>query len=80
MSMADDEPDQIIVSILRALQADVAEIKKAVTRIDGRISAMDSHMAGFHTLLRMHNDQHDDARGRLEALEQKNADDLHISA
>jgi len=60
---------------LRVLQADVAAIKKAVVRIDGRISAMDSHMAGFHTLLRMHNDQHDDTRGEIEALKRQAEDD-----
>ena len=45
--MADDNT-KIVIPILRSIQADVAEIKNAIGRIDGRISAMDNHMAGFH--------------------------------
>ncbi len=38
--------------------------------MSGKLSAMDSHLAGFYQSLRIHNDDHDDHRGRIEALEE----------
>ena len=64
-----DQITEIVIPILRSLQTDVSDLKRAVARIDGRIAAMDSHLAGFHQLLRIHNEEHDEHRGRIEALE-----------
>jgi hypothetical protein len=44
-------------------------MKESIRRIDARIAYMDSYLAGIHSQLRWQNDEMDDLRGRIEALE-----------
>jgi len=67
-----DEITKIVIPILRGIQTDVSLLKRAVQRLDGRIASLDSHMAGFHQSDRTQNDELDDLRGRIEALERTN--------
>lgn len=48
---------------------DVSTLKETVRRIDSRLAAMDSHMAGFYSTARWQSDEIDALKGRLEALE-----------
>lgn len=73
-----DQITDIVVPILRGLQSDVgslksdmAMLKESVRRIDSRIGAMESYMAGFHNSLRWQGDELDTQRGRIESLEDK---------
>ena len=73
-----EEITEIVIPILRSIQTDLASVKsdvsilkKAVTRLDHRTASMDAHLAGFYSSMRMNNDDMDDIRGRIEALERK---------
>lgn len=70
-----DKIDDIVIPILRNLQADVSILKESVRRIDARISSMDSYMAGFHSSLNWQNMELDSLRGRMEYLEDRDKDD-----
>ncbi len=86
-----DKIEDIIIPILRNIQADVSTLKsdvsvlksdvsvlkESVRRIDSRISTMDSYMAGFHGSLNWQNIEVDHLRGRVEALEDKDPDHTH---
>ena len=70
-----DKIDDIVIPILRNLQADISILKESVRRIDARISSMDSYMAGFHSSLNWQNMEFDSLRGRVEHLETRDKDD-----
>ena len=79
-----DKINDIVIPILKNIQADVSELKsdvsvlkEAVRRIDSRISTMDSYMAGFHGSLNWQNSEIDHLRGRVEGLEDKDPDQPH---
>ena len=67
--------DDIILPILKNIQADISVLKESVRRIDSRIGTMESYMAGFHNSLRWQGDELDTQRGRIEALEDKDKPD-----
>lgn len=69
------EPDNIVLNILRAIQADIGVLKESVRRIDARMGAMENLMAGFHNTLNWHGQELDEHRGRLEALENDPTDE-----
>jgi hypothetical protein len=69
--MADQITD-VVIPILRALQADVAVLKESVRRIDGRFASIDSLVAGIYSTTRWQSDELDDHRSRLQNLEDKN--------
>ncbi len=64
-----DVTNELIYSILKTVQADMAVLKESVRRIDARIASMDHHLAGFYSEQRWQNDELDNMRGRLETLE-----------
>ena len=73
-----DKVEDVVIPILRNLQADisilkedVAVLKESVRRIDGRLSSMDHYMAGFYSEQRWQNDEIDALRGRIEHLEDR---------
>ena len=77
-----DQITEIVIPVLRTLQADlstlktdVSTLKNAVQRIDARVASMDSHVAGFHRTINWQSDVSDDLRGRVEALEENTTDD-----
>lgn len=61
--------EDIVIPILRNMQSDIATLKESVRRIDGRLTSMDHHLAGFYSEQRWQNDEIDTLRGRLEDLE-----------
>ncbi len=74
-----DQIVDIVVPILRSLQADTATlkadmavIKEAVRRIDARFASVDSMVGGIYSTTRWQSAELDDHRGRLEALEDLN--------
>jgi predicted small metal-binding protein len=80
-----DKIDDIVIPILRNIQADVSGLKadvsslktdvsmlkESVRRIDARIASMDSHMAGFHGAQNWQSDLIDNLRARIEKLEER---------
>ena len=44
-------------------------MEKSINLVSTKFTAMDSHLAGFYQSLRANNDEIDDNRGRIEALE-----------
>ena len=64
-----DKIDDVLLPILKNIQADMSMLKESVRRIDSRIGTMESYMAGFHSSLRWQGDELDTQRGRIEALE-----------
>lgn len=75
--MTDDESNitnKLILRTLQDIQKRLAEMDNRLThgvqRVSSQISALDSHMAGFYRSDRCQNDEIDDLRGRIEALEQ----------
>ena len=73
MTGEDNVTNSLIYTTLRDIQERLAEMDNRLThgvqRVSGQISAMDSHMAGFYQSLRVRDDDQDDLRGRVEALE-----------
>ncbi len=43
-----DEPNSLMVEILRRLQADMAELKEGQRAANVHLVAIENHMAGFH--------------------------------
>jgi 3'-phosphoadenosine 5'-phosphosulfate sulfotransferase len=79
--MSDDIKD-IVIPILKNVQADIASLKmdvsvlkESVRRIDSRMQAMSSYMAGFHSSLSWLEDEYNVLKGRVEGLEDN--DDNH---
>ena len=62
--------NDLIYSVLKTVQSDMSVLKEAVSRIDARIASMDHHMAGFYSEQRWQNDELDNLKGRIEALEE----------
>ena len=73
MSDSDNVTNSLIYATLQDLQERLAEMDKRLThgiqRLDARMSSMDSHLAGFYQSIRIQNDDIDEQRGRIEALE-----------
>lgn len=44
-----DVTNELIYSILKTVQSDVAVLKESLRRIDVRIASMDYHLAGFYS-------------------------------
>lgn len=59
----------LIYATLQDLQDRMGRMEKSINAVGTKVSAMDSHLAGFYQSLRVHNDEHDEHRGRIEALE-----------
>lgn len=72
--MTEKETENILLPILQNIQSDISVLKESVQRIDSRLGAMDHHLAGFYTEQRYQNDELDNHRGRLEAIEAKDPD------
>jgi len=67
-----DVTNDLIYSVLKTIQTDISVLKEAVRRIDARMASMDHHMAGFYSEQRWQNDELDNIKGRIEAIEEKN--------
>lgn len=61
--------NELLYTVLKAVQADLSMVKESIRRIDARMGAMESLMAGFHSILNWHSQDIDEHRARLEALE-----------
>ncbi len=67
-----DEPNvtnALIYATLQDIQDRISRMEKSIHAVSTKVSAMDSHLAGFYQSLRANNDGLDDQRGRIEALE-----------
>ena len=75
------DPVDSTLPILKAIQADIADLKgvrddirvlkESVQRIDARIASMDNFMAGFHSTLNWQGGDLDEYRARLADLERR---------
>ena len=61
--------NDLLYQVLKSVQGDISVLKESVRRIDARIASMDHHLAGFYSEQRWQNDELDNLRGRVEALE-----------
>jgi hypothetical protein len=75
--MMEDKIDDIVIPILRTIQADlsvvksdVAVLKERTGKIDIRLGIVEAHMSGFMSSARYLEREIDQLRGRVEALEQ----------
>ena len=73
--MADPVTNKLLYKTLVQVQHDLAALTGAVHRIDGRIAAMNDHLAEFYRSDRSQSDEIDELRGRVEALESTSKDD-----
>lgn len=70
--------DDIVIPILRTLQADVsamksdmADLKERTAKIDIHLGIVKSHMTGFMSSAKYLETEIDELRGRVEALERR---------
>lgn len=65
----------LIYATLQEIQERIAEMDDRLThgihRVSAQVSALDSYMAGYHRSDTCQNDEIDNLRGRVEALERK---------
>lgn len=66
--------NELLYEVLKSLQGDISILKESVRRIDARIASMDHHLAGFYSEQRWQNDEIDNLRGRVEAIEDQDHD------
>lgn len=69
-----DKIEDIVIPLLRTIQADISALKESVRRIDARIGSIENFQAGFHNTLNWHGQTLDEYRGRLESLEDRKDD------
>ncbi len=74
-----DQISDIVIPILRNIQADISTLKadvsvlkESVRRIDARFGSVDTLVAGIYNTSRWQSAELDDHRLRLDALEDKN--------
>lgn len=66
-----DEPDNIVLNILRELRTDVGELKQGQQQTNERLTAVEHHLAGLvHGQMRF-NDDVDGLRSRVERIERR---------
>jgi hypothetical protein len=66
--------NELLYEVLKTVQGDISVLKESVRRIDARIASMDHHLAGFYSEQRWQNDEIDNLRGRVEAIEDQDRD------
>jgi len=66
-----DQPENLIIEILRKIQTDIGELKEQQRTTNLRLSAIEHHMAGFHTSATSSHDEIDELRRRVEQLERR---------
>lgn len=71
-----DNIKDVVIPILKNMQSDLAVMKTDIImikensrKIDQRMSAMESHMAGLMATSRYHDGEMDELRGRVEHIE-----------
>ena len=66
-----DEPDNIVLNILRELRTDMADLQQGQKQTNERLTAIEHHVAGLvHGQLRF-NDDVDDLRARIGRVERR---------
>ena len=77
--MTSDDTKDIVVTILRQLQGDMTILKRDMSSVKEhlgsmniRLTAVESHMAGFMATSRFMEAEIDSLRGRVESLEEEN--------
>ena len=69
--MNSDDTRDIVIPILRQLQIDIATVKEHLGSMNMRLTAVESHMAGFMATSRYIDAEIDGLRGRVEAIEEE---------
>lgn len=75
--MADDGKvtNALIYATLQEIQERLTRMEQGIRINSGKLSAMENYLAGFYQSLRIRDEEIDQHRGRLEALEQRDTDD-----
>jgi len=66
-----DQPDNLVLEILRRLQADLADLKEGQRATNVHLAAIESHMAGFHLTVSAHADDLISLKRRIERIERR---------
>jgi predicted nucleic acid-binding Zn-ribbon protein len=66
-----DEPDNLVLEILRRLQADISELKAGQQTANVHLAAIENHMAGFHLTVSAHSDEIAGLKRRIERIERR---------
>ena len=69
--MMAEEPSNLVIEILRRLQADMADLKEGQRAANVHLAAIESHMAGFHLTVGAHTDELAGLRQRIERIERR---------
>jgi predicted nucleic acid-binding Zn-ribbon protein len=69
--MMAEEPNNLMLEILRRLQADMADLKEGQRTTNVHLAAIESHMAGFHLTVSAHTDEPAGLRQRIERIERR---------
>lgn len=74
-----EEPSQLMLEILKRVQADLADLKEGQRAANMHLAAIESHMSGFHLTTSAHTDDIARLKERVERIERRldlvNADD-----
>lgn len=65
------EPDNLVIEILRRMQADMSDLKEGQRTTNRRLAAIEAHMAGFHSSLATHSDDIDHLKDRIGRIERR---------
>jgi hypothetical protein len=66
-----EQPNSLVLEILRRLQADMADVKEGLRTTNVHLAAIESHMAGFHLTVASHTDELSHLRQRIERIERR---------
>jgi predicted nucleic acid-binding Zn-ribbon protein len=66
-----EEPSNLMLEILKRLQADMADLKEGQRATNVYLAAIESHMAGFHLTVSAHTDELAGLRRRIERIERR---------
>jgi predicted nucleic acid-binding Zn-ribbon protein len=66
-----EEPNNLMLEILRRLQTDMAALKEGQRTANVHLAAIESHMAGFHLTVSAHTDELVELKQRIERIERR---------
>ena len=66
-----DETDNIMLEILKKLQAGQSRLQDGQRLTNERLAAIEHHMAGFHVTIAAYNDDMETLKGRVSRIERR---------
>ena len=66
-----EEPDNVVLEILREMRKDIADVKQGQKQTNERLSSIDHHIAGLVHGQTRFNDDTDDLKARVDRIERR---------